>query len=516
MTKKTILYLFIILIIAGFFRLANLKSIPPGLYPDEAMNGNNALFALENKDFKLYYPENNGREGLFINIQAFFLKFFLNFYPFPEAWMLRIVSAIFGILTVLGLFFLARELFNEQIALLSSLFLAFNFWHVNFSRIGFRAIMVPLILVWSFYFLLLGMKKIKTFPLVISGILFGLGFHTYIAFRMAPLIALIILIFQFITYRKNGQLKTFWKLIIIWFVFIILSALPMVIYFLNHPQDFMGRATQVSIFEKDNPLWEFIKSFFKTLMMFNFVGDGNWRHNLPHKPQLDFILGFFFLIGIYTIIKKIMNKDLQLNNLLIIAWFLLMTLPAAFTYEGIPHALRSIGMIPPVLILSGCGAYSFYEFIKKQFSLKKYTLIVLFFIVVSLIINYQAYFLVWAKNYNTFYAFNGNYYQIGKYLNELPKEHLKIILVNAGGVLVNNIPMPAQTIMFLTNTYSEKKQQEKNIIYLLPNQLDLLQQFSSFILIPLEKDEKIKSTILQMFPSLSFYDYPYFWIFQSQ
>ncbi|MCX8016214.1 MAG: glycosyltransferase family 39 protein [Patescibacteria group bacterium] len=516
MEKKTILYLLIILIIAGFFRLANLKTIPPGLYPDEAMNGNNALFALENKDFKLYYPENNGREGLFINIQAFFLKLFLKFYSSPEAWMLRIVSAIFGILTVFGLFLLAKELFNEKIALLSSLFLAFNFWHVNFSRIGFRAIMVPFLLVWSLYFLIVGMKKIKIVPIIVSGIIFGLGFHTYIAFRMAPFIALIILFFQFVSYRKNNQLKNFWKLVTIWIIFVVLAALPMIIYFLNHPQDFMGRATQVSIFEKPNPLWEFLKSFIKTLTMFNFVGDGNWRHNLPHKPQLDFILGFFFLVGIYTIIKEIINKKLELDNILIISWFLLMSLPAAFTYEGIPHALRSIGMIPPTLILSGLGAYSFYEFIKKQFSLNKTIWILLFLIALSLIINYRAYFLVWAKNYNAFYAFNGNYYEIGKYLNQLPKESLKIVLVNAGGVLVNNIPMPAQTVMFLTNTYSIKNQNEKNIIYLLPNQLNLLHQFSSFILVPLEKDEKIKNAILQQFPSLSFYDYPYFWIFQSQ
>lgn len=516
MGKRTIFYLFIILIIASFFRLANLKTVPPGLYPDEAMNGNNALFALENKNFKLYYPENNGREGLFINIQALFLKLFLKFYSSPEAWMLRIISAFFGILTVLGLFFLSKELFNEKVALLSSLFIAFNFWHVNFSRIGFRAIMVPFLLVWSFYLLLTGMKKAKIFPLIISGIFFGLGFHTYIAFRMAPFIILIILIFQFIAYRKNNQLKNFWKLFIIWGIFVILAALPMIIYFLNHPQDFMGRATQVSIFEKPNPLWEFLKSFVKTLTMFNFVGDGNWRHNLPHKPQLDFVVGFFFLVGIYTIIKEMLNKKFKLSNVLIISWFLLMSLPAAFTYEGIPHALRSIGMIPPALILSGFGAYSSFEFIKKLFSSKKAIIILLFLIILSLILNYRAYFLVWAKNYNTFYAFNGNYYEIGKYLNQLPKEYPKIVLVNAGGVLVNNIPMPAQTIMFLTDTYSEKKQHEKNIIYLLPNQLNLLQQFSSFILIPLEKDEKIKSSILQMFPYFSFYDYRYFWIFQSQ
>lgn len=516
MDKKTIFYLLIIIIIAGFFRLANLKSIPPGLYPDEAMNGNNALSALENRDFKVYYPENNGREGLFINIQALFLKFFLKFYQYPQAWMLRIVSALFGILTVLGLFFLTKELFNEKIALFSALFLSFNFWHVNFSRIGFRAIMVPFLLVWSFYFLLKGMKSAKISHLIFSGLIFGLGFHTYIAFRMAPLIALIILIFQFINYRKNNQLKSFWKLAIIWMIFVILAALPIMIYFLKNPQDFMGRATQVSIFEKPNPFWEFIKSFVKTLTMINFFGDCNWRHNFACKPQLDFILGFFFLVGLYQIIKEFKNKNFDFPYLFIILWFFLMTLPVAFTYEGVPHALRSIGMIPPTLILSGFGAYSFSEFLKNLFQTKKFCLFLLFLIAVALIVNYRSYFIEWAKNQNTYYAFNGNYYEIGQYLNQLPKDYPKIIVVNAAGVLVNKIPMPAQTVMFVTNTYLEKNQKDKNIIYLLPDQLNVLSQFSGFVLIPLEKDEQIKNEIFQLFPSISFKDYSHFWLFQSQ
>ncbi|HOM33324.1 MAG TPA: hypothetical protein PK168_01890 [Candidatus Paceibacterota bacterium] len=46
LTNKTILALFIILIIASFFRFSNIKTILPGLYPDEAINDNNALLAL--------------------------------------------------------------------------------------------------------------------------------------------------------------------------------------------------------------------------------------------------------------------------------------------------------------------------------------------------------------------------------------------------------------------------------------------------------------------------------------
>ena len=192
MTKsKTVWLLISILIIAGFLRLYKITTVPPGLYPDEAMNGNNALETLRTGDFKVFYPENNGREGLFINIQAVFLKIF----GVNEPWVLRLPSAIFGILTVLGIYFLTKELFgknskpqapnnkqipnlnnqnskpfgnwkleigNCEVALLASFLLATSFWHINFSRIGFRAIMAPLLLVWSLYFLLLAFRKLRS------------------------------------------------------------------------------------------------------------------------------------------------------------------------------------------------------------------------------------------------------------------------------------------------------------------------------------------------------------------
>jgi len=244
MKRKAIFLLLIILIIAVFFRFWKISQIPPGLYPDEAMNGNNALEAIKNGNFKIFYPENNGREGLFINIQAIFLKFLMPlFNGDPKPWMLRIVSALFGLLTVLGVYLLAKELFGQNpqseslnseqtknsnpnskqfgiwsfkkwdlfrnsgleirisrssaIALLSSFFIAVSFWHINFSRIGFRAILVPFFLVWSFWLVIRAFNQKNIWLGILAGLFFGLGFHTYIAYRFSPLIALVPIIYYF-------------------------------------------------------------------------------------------------------------------------------------------------------------------------------------------------------------------------------------------------------------------------------------------------------------------------------
>jgi len=237
--SRTAFTLGLILIIASFLRLYHLKTTPPGLYPDEAMDGTNAQETLQTGHFKVYYPENNGREGLFMNMQAVFLKVIGQ----NEPWVLRLPSAIFGILTVLGMFSLTRELFryeipmstnirkqpedsyirkkfifrSEHIALLSAFLLATSFWHINFSRISFRAITAPFFLVWAIYFLLLGFNKLArgekfryaTLFHIIGGIFFGLGFYTYIAYRVMPLLVLFVIIYFWRIANRNGWVKNF-------------------------------------------------------------------------------------------------------------------------------------------------------------------------------------------------------------------------------------------------------------------------------------------------------------------
>ena len=109
-----------IFIVALFLRTYHFTSLPPGLFPDEAMNGNDALETLRTGHWKVFYPENTGREGLFINVQALALSFWGG----REPWMLRSPSPIFGSLTVVATGLLAAELFGLEVGLLAALLMA--------------------------------------------------------------------------------------------------------------------------------------------------------------------------------------------------------------------------------------------------------------------------------------------------------------------------------------------------------------------------------------------------------
>jgi 4-amino-4-deoxy-L-arabinose transferase-like glycosyltransferase len=502
-----------IIIIAAFFRLTNLAFIPPGLYPDEAMNGNNAAEALATGQWKVFYPENNGREGLFINIQSLFLKIF----GVHEPWVLRLPSAIFGILTVLGVYFLTEELFrnskleirSSDVALLAAFLLATSFWHINFSRIGFRAIMAPFFLTWGVYLLLLSLRKIissevngmatgigkrygnlvlpsndnqeqygqrqlnrKTITLllpIIAGLVYGLGMHSYIAYRATPLLILFIIAAYWL---KNTDREVRKKILLSSFCFLlsaIIVFLPLGIHFLHYPSDFFGRTTQVSVFNSPTPLKDLGLNIVKTLGMFNFKGDSNWRHNLAGQPELFWPVGIMFLMGIFVAIKSLIRNS---SLAILFVWLGVASLPVVISNEGIPHALRAILLVPPTFIFAGLGGLHLYYLLTKKI---RHPLIIRGAVGLALMMifleAYLSYFIRWGQNPNTAAAFNDNYLQLGRTLNSLPQNQLKYVIVKAGGVDVRGLPMPAQTVMFITDTFTPENQKKKNIYYLTPDAL---------------------------------------------
>lgn len=490
--KRSSWLLVLILAVAIFFRFYHIKSTPPGLYPDEAMNGNNAVQAWETGNFKVFYPENNGREGLFINIQAISVHIFGN-YP----WALRLVSGIMGVLTVLGLYFLAKALFNTQVGLISSFLLAVSFWHVNFSRMGFRAIMAPLFLVWVLFFFWRGLYSTKFFHYILAGIFLGLGFHTYIAFRVAPLIFLLVLAayMHFVTkdygakpYRQEEYrfLKSSGERgLIAIIIFAFLVSLPIFYYFLKSPDQFFGRTAQVSIFSGDSPLVDLATNFVKTLGMFNFTGDFNWRHNFSGSPMLVWPVGIFFAVGfIKSWIKFFTHRKrhghFPTNHALLLSSFLVGIFPVVISDEGIPHALRAIIVVPIVFIFAGEGMWWFFEKLKEWYLLRDphrheasvlATLAIVLLLTAIGFMEFDKYFNKWGQNPSVKEAFNQNYVDIGKQINKLPLSTKKYVVVYAGGVLVNGISMPAQTVMYLTDSFTKEKQIKKNIFYITPDEL---------------------------------------------
>ena len=501
-----------LLAIAFFLRFWNIEHLPAGLYPDESMNGVDALRANETGNYQFFYPNNSGREGLFINLQALALLLFG-----ANITALKLWSAIFGTATVLGIYLLAKELWHKRgVALFSAFLLTFSYWGINFSRIGFRAIMVPFILSFSFFFFFRGLRTKSLFSFLISGLIFGLGFHTYIAFRVAPLILLIITLGCMASYR--AFLKHYWKQALTFTCGLLIAALPLVYEFIKHPDYISSRSASISIFSPAVNHGHFAltlaKTFGLSLIKYTFVGDMNWRHNYPPYPLLDLVSGILFLAGFVFLIMRITllirkrwkhaerNRELMIS-LFLLGWFFTMLIPEFLTGEGLPHALRAIGTQPAVFLIASIPLLWFGEWLRKREPGARVGMMFLAGTILACIPfwNVSKYFLFFANNQNARSAFNEDFTSMAYYANTLPTDTHAYVLANAGGTMIDNgLPITAQPFLFLIHDAKRNP-----IEFLMPNTIIR----TPAVIIPQKWDDAIAEKVRLAFPKSTVLTIPF-------
>ncbi|MDX1535146.1 MAG: hypothetical protein R3346_00030 [Candidatus Spechtbacterales bacterium] len=575
--KNHWIYLVLLFVIAFgvFFRFWHLSEIPPGIYPDEAKNANDAIETLLTGEYKLFYPENNGREGLYIWIIAWSYKLFG-----ISVYALKFPGALMGTLTIIGTYLATKEMLRyatndnghnlkiklsqigiETAALLSSGFLALSFWHVNFSRIGFRAIMVPLLLSFGLYWTFKTLRTKKFWPSVFAGITWGLGFYTYTAFRAALIIPFGIVTIAFIGYIletkpkinlsffEKSYIKDGWWKVDNMFIVMIATMAPMLSYFYKNPEHFMSRATGISVFDKAEPMIAFLKNLGAHVQMLFFVGDSNWRHNFSEDPGLMLPVAIMFLFGVlYSFIAigggfKRKNWNSIVVHLTLFGGLNLMVLPAALATEGIPHALRAIGLMPFVFIYAGLG---FLYIVRLIFPHKHHREEVWPFIfgtaliILLLISSFQFthYFAEWGRKDEVKDAFAKNSVEIGKYFNTEDSAQ-KYLIINDNGIPVtypeavvlcdnctdntlpyedapapgdkNKLPISANTTLFIQRTHNTDI---KNTTYIYPEQLPL--SVDNAVFAPLSATEEVKNQLRNFYPQGVELDLEYIWIYRVE
>ncbi|MBN1995514.1 MAG: hypothetical protein JW953_22695 [Anaerolineae bacterium] len=376
---------FFIILLATFLRLYHLPVLPPGLNFDEAGNGVAAFDVLRGEP-KLWWRIGGGKEPLWPYLMAASTTILGNI---PLA--LRLPAALVGILSVAAVYPLGLVLFggaNRQgcpharlISLLTMLGLALSAWHLHFSRLGFRAILLPLFSTLGFYFLWRSIVRSQEpgtgrrifFALVLSAFFVALAVYAYLAARLLLLAPLLFFALHWLnvfarSHRAGSPpMAAFTRpllLLISKFLFLLFLFLsPLLVYFLFHPADFMTRSTAVSIF---NPAWRQGDLFgaagrVLTLTLGTFVGftgDPNPLVNLPGQPAVPVLLASFFLLGVLVSLYRLIRPRPLLSAnpyLFLLCWWAVMLLPALLAPEGAPHHLRLIGAIVPTYLFIAVG-----------------------------------------------------------------------------------------------------------------------------------------------------------------
>ena len=209
--RITLPLLTIITLASAVLRFYDINAIPPGLHYDIAANA----ILVEDIAFKGFRPvfisAYTGKEVLFFYSAAAIFKIIGS-----SIFALKFTAAIWGTITIPITFFAIRQVLKHHrhshfIAITAATFVAFSFTHLVWSRFGLRAITQPAIQALAIGLLFRALRHNKSRDFLLSGLLLGLTFHTYLAARVLPLALLISCLPIAISYF-NKSIRKQWRL----------------------------------------------------------------------------------------------------------------------------------------------------------------------------------------------------------------------------------------------------------------------------------------------------------------
>ncbi len=312
---------------------------PSGLYQDEAVNGLDALDVLAGR-LPLYFEANNGREPLFIYLVAAGVGVFGR-----TPLGIRSAGMLVGLLTLPATYLLGATWTGRRTGLLAAAILAMTLWHVHLSRIGFRAVSLPLFSALALGLGAWALQARSRLLAALAGVAYGLSFYTYLAVRFTPLALAGILIYGLIWHR--AWLRERWPLIGLAGLATLITLLPLIGVAAARPEMVLGRSDQVALWSRADFAPALLSSALRTLGMFTWRGDGIWRHNVPGRPVFDPLLAAIFATGVAAALAGWQRRPALAVSCI---WVAVMSLPTVLADDA-PHFLRAVGVLPVAALI---------------------------------------------------------------------------------------------------------------------------------------------------------------------
>ena len=268
----------------------------------------------------------------------------------PSQLALRIPTAIGGIIGIPAIYLLGRELFGRSVGLIAAGLLAGLVWHLTFSRLAFNSIWSVTLDALGLFLLARALKTGSWTAAALGGISLGFGLHMYYTSRVMVIVAGGALL-AFWLVRPRERFHSIWRVVIAAGVAGLITVAPLVEFAALQPAEFNSRLTQASVFTEssDRPTLQRVLDNVKVhVLMFNLAGDRNARHNLPGEPELNFLLGGLFVLGLGLSLVRANRPE----YLILLLWAALMLVGGVFSvsFEA-PQSLRTIDETNVVVLL---------------------------------------------------------------------------------------------------------------------------------------------------------------------
>jgi len=265
---------------------------------------------------------------------------------------LRWPSAVAGMLTVLATLWMARGMFGPRLGWLSAVALSASHVHLLFSRVAMNNVFDTLLLAAAIGGLWFAWKLNQRWAFLLTGLAVGLSPYFYATGRLLPLLLLAWIPFL----HRAEPWKTRALGLMAMAVTAAVTALPITLFNLAHPEEWLAPLTRVSVF---NSLWlqanglgtsptvGLIAHEFSTTLL-GFVARPLEGVYFPCIPYLDPLSAVFFLGGLALALLRIRRPQYAIVPIVVLAT----ALTGAFSL-GAPSSQRLVFAAP---ILALCAA----------------------------------------------------------------------------------------------------------------------------------------------------------------
>jgi 4-amino-4-deoxy-L-arabinose transferase-like glycosyltransferase len=388
--------------IAAFMRLYRFDQVPFGTWYDEANAGLEALRIINEPGYLPVFSQLISMPAHYLYLIALSFKILG-----VSTLSIRAVNVVFGLGTVAAAYLVGHELFNRKMGLVVAFLLAVSRWDINWSRFGMPGVTVPLFELLVVGLILRAFRRQRLLDYVLAGLSIGLGLCFYYPLRFFPFVVVLFLVVLWIT--RRDLIRSSWRGMIVLCLGIFIASIPVLYLATFQPDNFWSRMQTVSIFAGKTPqagLQAVAKTTSEHLLMFNFHGDNNGRHNLPGTPMLDPITGALMVLGVGLCLWRVR----QPGSFLLLAWLLLMLVPGIFSLDfEAPQSYRTIGSLPAAYLLAAVPISGLWQEWEK-FARNHINLIFLVPLTLMLgtsgVINYDIYFNKQAQSSDSWSAFS--------------------------------------------------------------------------------------------------------------
>lgn len=385
--KLTYFILILIVLLGVYIRFANFPNIPPSLNYDEASIGYNAYSIGETgmdefgNKYPLYFRSlDDYKQPVYIYTVVVTQKIF-GYSDFS----VRFPSALFGLLSIVLIYFLSLELFRKrEISLIAAFIYAIIPWSAQFSRYALEANVALFFIILGIYTFLKSLTK-KPWLMPFSILAFTIASYTYLSYKVvAPLVifSLFIIYFKKINFRNKFTIISF---ILLLFTFLLIfndsiSSQGQTRFqgtSILYDKDTFEAELQETIYEGELGINLPRRLFHQVPILTNagLITRGYFKHfdpdflffdseskfNLSPNVGLLYIWMLpFILSGIYFSFRKYNRR----NTLFTLSLILIAPIPASVTYDA-PHAIRVFLITVPLVIFSAIGIYEIYIYLKK-------------------------------------------------------------------------------------------------------------------------------------------------------